>query len=166
MLTDYQPIAEKYGLVMPDLKYLSTNRQGFERDFASIPNEVQNNYQLYLESLKAPMPFYLGTPKDINGHLNFNWDEAYDFNGGDITYHFVIAKDPLFSKLVVDGFIVNVTDFEFVSSLKPGEYYWKVIATNPEGKTQLAFDNFFDKTTTYSGIKHFMLTPDGQVLEK
>lgn len=168
MLDVYKPIAEKYALQMPDLAKLPTTKQGLDQDFENMPTEVENNYKLYLESLKDPLPFFLGTPKIVGGSLSFEWDESFDFNGEDITYRFLVATDPSFDskKLVIDESLINLTSIQF-SLLKPGEYYWRVIAANTSGKPQLPFDTIPDSQgRLIPGLKHFVITPEGEVLEK
>jgi spore coat protein H len=165
LLDVYKPVAEKYALQMPDLMYLPTTQQGMEQDFESILKEVQNNYDLYMESLKTSMPFYMSTPKAINSMLEFNWDESYDFHGEDITYHFIVAKDWAFKDIVYEKSQVNNTTIQ-IESLEPGEYYWRVTATNESGMTQLPFDTLFDSDRNpHSGLKRFYITPDGEVQE-
>ena len=51
---------------------------------AAIPGEVEKNYQLYLESLEKPMPFYIGVPVIENNKLKLVWDVSYDFDAEDI----------------------------------------------------------------------------------
>jgi spore coat protein H len=159
----YKPVAEKYALQMPDLKFFPTNKkQGMEKDYENIPTEVRNNYNLYLETLKTSMPFYLGTPIMAGGSLKFEWDESYDFINEDITYRFMVAKDQLFKQVLVDETLINSTQ---IDPLKPGEYFWRVIATNSLGKTQLPFDSMFDSKGTVSGLKRFSISPNGEVQE-
>lgn len=166
MLDVYKPVVEKYALQMPDLKYYKTTKQVMEKDFENIPTEVQNNYNLYLESLKTSMPFFLSTPTIVDGLLNFNWEESVDFNNEDITYRFMIAQDTLFKYLVVDKTLTNVTSIK-IDPLKPGDYYLRVTATNTLGKTQLPFDSFWDPIgIPRSGLKHFYINPAGEVQDK
>ena len=51
---------------------------------AAIPGEVETNYQLYLESLEKPMPFYIGVPVIEDNKLKLAWDVSYDFDAEDI----------------------------------------------------------------------------------
>lgn len=165
MLDVYRPVAEKYALQMPDLQYFPTTKTGMDRDFESIPGEIQNNYELYLKSLQDPMPFFLGTPNVVNGMLSFVWDESYDFQAQDITYRFILAKDPSFTEIVFDKSLMNLTNIQ-IELLAPGEYYWRVIATNTAGNEQLPFDSLFDDgDIPRSGLKRFYVTPEGEVQE-
>lgn len=168
MLAVYKPIAEKYALRTPDSILFPTTKEGMERDFEVMPTEVEKNYQLYLESLKSPMPFFLNTPLLENNMLHFSWGESYDFNGEDIVYKFLLATDPSFEKptLLIRESLVNGTEIDF-APLKPGKYFWQVIATNKSGLSQLAFDTVPDANgALISGVKEFEITDDGKVVEK
>lgn len=166
LLNVYKPITDQYVLRMPDLLYLSSSVDDYNKAYEVIPGDVQENYELYLQSLESPMPFYLGTPKLERGVLKFNWEDAYDFNGEDITYRFIVARDFLFEKVVIDETLINVANIQF-ESLKPGTYFWRVAATNESGKLRYPFDYYLDEEHhQYQGMKYLVITEDGQVLEK
>jgi spore coat protein H len=166
MLDVYRPVAERYALQMPDLKYFPTTKDKMAQDFEIIPSEVQNNYELYLKSLKTPVPFFLGTPKVKGGLLGFNWAESYDFNKEDISYHFMVSTDWEFKSVIYETTITNLTGVH-VGILEPGTYYWGVSATNQSGNTQYAFDSYVDPNSIiHYGVKSFTIAPNGDVLEK
>ena len=54
---------------MPDRMYAPLTNVQYDEIAAALPKEIEANYQLYLESLKRPMPFYIGVPK-------IGWHEA------------------------------------------------------------------------------------------
>jgi spore coat protein H len=165
LLNTYKPAVQANALKMPDLFYFPTTKQGMELDYKLMPSEVQLNYNLYLDSLKTSMPFSLGAPKIIDGSLEFNWDESYDFNGQKISYHFMVAKDWAFKEIVSDQTLKDITNIK-VPLLPPGEYFWQVTATNESGKLQYSFDVYFDTNgVQHSGLKRFYITPTGEVLE-
>lgn len=165
LLAMYKPVVEKYAFVLPDSNNIPTDEEGFEQDLLNLPTEVQNNYYLYLESLKSPMPFFLGVPKIINGRLNFIWDPSYDFRAENITYHFVLARDPALKDILFEKTLVNGMEIQ-IYPLSPGEYYWGVVATNSSGKYQVAFDTFVDHDgNKHFGIKHFIVASNGDIVE-
>jgi spore coat protein H len=165
LLSEYQPLIKTYALQMPDLQYLPTNAQGIEQDLEVMPAEVQNNYELYLASLQAPLPFYLGTPVIENAMLKFPWSESYDFAGQEITYRFSIARDPALQETVFTKTVSGSTSV-LIEPLEAGEYFWSVTAVNASGKTQLPFDHLYDANgLPRSGLKRFSILPDGQVEE-
>ena len=172
MLDVYKNAVDPYVTRMPDLKNLKSSNLGYTlkiRDlaFTFIPGDIQKNYDMYLKSLKKPMPFYLGTPQiDAGDQLAFNWDESYDFNGQDITYDFAVAMDPEFKNIVSKSKLTNLIDIK-IDMLKSGTYFWRVVATNASGEFQIPFDNYVDiNSIRYFGIKYLLITPDGEVQEQ
>jgi len=112
------------------------------------------------------MPFFLGTPKALTNSLIFDWGESYDFNAQDISYHFVVSTDWEFKNIVCEASLTNQTSIT-IDSLKSGTYFWRVTATNENGKTQYPFDNYWDADRIpHSGLKYFYITAEGKVLEE
>lgn len=166
LLSEYKPAAEQYALQMPDVEYLPATSTGMHQDFEAIPLEIENNYKLYEESLETPMPFHLGVVAATNGSLTFSWEAAYDFNTQQIDYQLQIARDPAFDEVAYTVTLTDVTTAS-VSSLEPGEYFWRIIATNESGKSQLAYEHLYDASGIFRpGVKRFYLLPDGQVAEQ
>lgn len=165
LLDIYRPVTEPYVFGLPDVKYLPGPKAAYNRSYSLIPDEIQNNYKLYRESLEMPMPFYLGIPEISNDVLKFDWDESYNFKPENITYHFMVGTDVEFKNIAYDMQLVNVTEVS-VPILESGKYFWKVIATNEDGKSQTAFDGYSIGPRRYSGVKSFSITADGQVLEE
>jgi len=167
MLNRYRDVTDVYSLAPPDSVYLSTFPVSYETSLEQIPTEIQVNYDLYLESLQSPMPFFLGTPKANGDSLVFNWGESYDFNAQNITYDFVVSRNWQFSDIVYEKTISGLTLIE-IEKLEPGTYFWRVIATNESGKSQLPFDSYRESGSSqqYFGMKYLQITSNGQVLEK
>jgi spore coat protein H len=166
MLNTYRPIVEPYVSRMPDIYYLSGTEDDFNFQYSLIPSEIENNYDLYLESLEISMPFYLGTPQSIGDELSFNWDESYDFDAQDITYEFIISKDWEFREVIYSSSIAIVTYIK-IDRLEPGTYFWRVTATNEDGKTQFPFDYYFDAEDGFHpGMKYLYITTEGEILEE
>lgn len=166
MLESYRAVTEEYVLRMPDFIYLHATPTQYDQIFTVIPSEVQTNYQIYLDSLELPMPFYLGTPKLVGDELQFNWEESYDFDAQDITYRFMVSRDWDFQEIIVDATTTNIT-LSTIDVLEPGVYFWRVIATNQDGKVQYPFDYYMDaEGYQHSGMKILYITEDGRVLEE
>jgi spore coat protein H len=150
---------------MPDSYYMPTTPAKAHQIAGLIPGDVETNYNLYLQSLKKPMPFYLGVPELNGSQIDFYWDEAYDFEGQDITYHFILGRDWEFKDVVYDQKLTNATHIQ-VDMLDPGEYFWKVTATNASGNTQYPFDKYYDTDSQpHPGVKRFYVTPNSEVHE-
>ncbi|HAF62119.1 MAG TPA: spore coat protein CotH [Anaerolineaceae bacterium] len=159
----YRSVTDKLVLSMPDLLYLPGTLEDYELIYRIIPDEIQINYQYYLDSLEAPMPFYLGEPQIIGDKVHFYWDEAYDFDAQDITYQFTLSKNWGMSNIVFQKDIVNFLEVD-IPLLEPGEYFWKVTAVNEDGKMQYAFDYFRDAEGGYhDGMKYFYVRSDGLI---
>lgn len=167
MLGKYQPVINTYINQMPDLLYLSGTPEDHALIYSLIPDEIQLNYDLYLESLKKPMPFFLGIPEIVSDSVVFTWEEAYDFDAQDIRYSFQVSKNWDFNDLVVEQVLTNIISTQ-ISILEPGNYFWRVIATNEDGETQIAFDRLIENTEgdIVAGIKSFYITQEGEILEQ
>lgn len=166
MLNVYRPITDKYVSRMPDIEHLPVSLQAYDKSYSLIPDEPQANYKSYKEALEKPMPFYLGTPEDLKAKYRFAWEEAYDFNAQDITYHFSVATDWEFKNVVRDVKLTNINQVE-VPKLEPGTYFWRVLATNESGKTQVPFDFYVDSNNLpHFGMKYLYISADGKILEK
>jgi spore coat protein H len=164
MMQVYRPVVEPYIYRVPDSAYIE-HPEYFGWHYELIPTEVKNNYALYLESLEQPMPFFLGIPTRANDSLQFIWDESYDFDAENITYRFEVSSDPEFSNIVYQTDTINVTSVD-TELFDPGDYFWRVIATNESGKTQYPFDAYFiEKGPPYDGMKYFNITADGEIIE-
>ena len=166
MLAVYQPVVDGYARKMPDLLHLGGTPVDHSLAYSFIPTEIQLNFDLYQESMKKPMPFYLGIPVAIEDKIKFIWDEAYDLKAQNINYRFQVSTRLEFTNLVVDQTITNISSI-LIPKLKPGAYFWRVIATNEDGKTQMGFDSYRDTNgVRHPGIKYFYIDSQGRVLEQ
>jgi spore coat protein H len=166
MLDVYRPVIEPFISGMPDIYYLPGTLQEFNRKYSQLPLEIESNYDLYFESLETSMPFYLGTPKLVGDELVFNWDESYDFDAQNISYYFKISKDWEFNEVIILESIQNITSTQ-IDMLEPGTYFWRVTATNGDGKTQFPFDYYRDaEGKLHPGMKYLYITAEGEILEE
>ena len=78
MIESYKSVVKPYAYSMPDQMNEPLTEDAYDEIASEIPGEVENNYQLYLESLKKPMPFYIGKPVITGQKLKVNWDISYD----------------------------------------------------------------------------------------
>lgn len=163
-ISEYVSVTKLYGFRMPDSMYIGVTEAEYDQIAAAIPGEVEQNYQLYLESLKKPMPFFMGVPQAENGHLRLNWDPAYDFNAENITYTVEVATDYEFRNLVFsqENLVVAETQTDMPA---PGQYFLRVRATNASGETQESFDYYVINSGKVYGTKCFYVNRDGTVSE-
>jgi spore coat protein H len=165
MLAEYKKVTDAYSLQMPDV-YHMVSKEDYEKAYEVLPNEIQINYDLYRKSLEAPMPFFLGTPKASGDSLVFNWDASYDFKAQDITYDFMISRDWEFKDIVYEQSLTNQININ-VDKLEPGTYFWRVTATNKDGRIQYPFDVYRDSDgVPHSGMKIFYISNNGEVSEE
>ncbi len=165
-IDEYQPVIDEYTSRMPDIYYRPSIliKAGPVADL--LPSDIQTNYNLYLESLGKPMPFYLGTPTFDGGQLIFDWDESFSFDKSDITYQFRLSSEWEFENIVYEETVKNLNAIR-VDMLKPGTYFWQVTAVNQAGKIQVPFDYYMDAdSNNHYGMKYLYITNDGQVVEK
>ncbi len=166
MLDEYKKVTDLYTLAMPDLLHLRATKDEYNRQYELMPGEIQNNYDLYLESLNTPMPFFLVNPERNENTLIFRWGEAYDFHAQNITYHFVVSRDWEFREIVHAEALSNAAEVT-IDMLEPGTYFWRVTATNENGKIQYPFDSYSDgDRNLHSGMKYLFIMTDGSILEE
>ena len=157
-------MTKPYVYRMPDLMYAPLTESEYDVVADSIAKEVEENYQLYLESLEKPMPFYIGVPEASGDKLTFVWDTAYDFDGENITYSIDVSSDYLFQNIIYSSTDLRIPEME-TNILPPGQYFVRVIAENESGKTQTAFDYYsIDEGKVY-GTKCFYILEDGSIEE-
>ena len=165
-LDTYRATTEELIFQVPDIYYLPGDIREYELAYDLIIQEVQANYELYLESLESPMPFFLGTPRQEEDQLIFGWDQSFDFDAEDISYHFILSKDWNFNEIVFETEILNISEI-IIDMPEQGTYFWRVIATNESGYSQFPFDAYKDaERRRHSGMKYLSITAEGEVLEE
>ena len=136
----------------------------YEQVAAAIPGEVETNYQLYLESLEKPMPFYIGVPVIEDNKLKLIWDVSYDLDAEDITYTVEVARDYLFQDVIYSSENQLLPEME-MDVPEAGQYFVRVRAGNKSGYTQDAFDYYVTDSGKNYGMKCFYVTEDDQIEE-
>ena len=166
MVDSYRMVTEKYTTEMPDRNYISLSPVQKNLDYESMPSEVQLNYNLYVESLQTSMPFFLGVPEPDGDQLIFSWDESYNYSGEDVSYHFMISTDWEFRNILFEDTLNNKLTTK-IPMLEPGEYYWRVLATNENNKTAYPFDQIWDaEVYPHPGMKYLYVDKDYKVFEQ
>ena len=113
---------------------------GYNKAYQEIPDEIQLNHDLYLESLNSPQPYFLGTPVVFENLMIFRWGESYEINPQNVTYHFEVSRDWEFQEIVYEEIISNLTAAT-IDMLKSGRYFWRVTTTNDNGKIQYPYNS-------------------------
>ncbi|WP_284641343.1 exopolysaccharide Pel transporter PelG [Paenibacillus silviterrae] len=149
----YKDIAVKYMSRMPDNQFLPIPIAKLDEEFKRISQVPVHSIERFNKDIQKPKPFFLSDLEKVEGKYILRWDIAFDLQGDDIEYDFLMAKDPEFKQIVDERKKLKVTNVT-LNSLPPRNYYWKVIARDPEGHEQIAFDIYFDeKDTPYYGMK-------------
>lgn len=155
-------IEELYGILSPATmarvaqKYRPVVEQYFvnnqEHEIQSIINCTTVNRQRYYQTLEKPMPVYLGDPEPLgDGGYIFDWSESCDLQGDRISYTLQVATDMDFNQIVLEK--RRLTDTEFKVNLDPGYYYWRVLARDHKGHSQIPLDNLYRDDGIWHGLK-------------
>ncbi len=166
LIQEYRVVVDPFTHRMPDSIHLGMTFEELEPIHQNLPNDTQRAYQYYLDSLDKPMPFYLGDVEKSQSGLLLSWDDAYDFDGDLVRYQVEVASDWSFEREVLvfsqgPGFLALEAE---MPPLNAGTYYWRVIATDERGNSQIAFDHVYTDTGEHHGMRRFVITEDGQVI--
>lgn len=164
LLNVYRPVVERYIFNMPDFMHLPVTRELWPDLVTELTGNLEMNADYYFDSLDEPMPFFLGVPKQRDNQLYFAWDPAYDFDAENIQYRLEISKTFLFTEHLVDKTLFNAMEYH-MPMLPPGQYFYRVTATNESGFSQKAFDYYVSKYQKHYGMKCFYVDNEGQVIE-
>lgn len=162
LANSYAETVKPYLYSLPDINYAPVDLAYYEASVANIYNQIENNYETYLETLNEPMPFYLGDPIEEDGKLKLVWDSSYDFDQETVTYRVEVSDGYTFTNIIYskNGLIVPEVSFDM---LPAGQYFYRVIATNESGYSQVAFDYYYSERGKEYGTKCFWVTKDGQI---
>lgn len=164
MIVSYKEVVKPYVYRMPDSMNAPLTQEEYDTVAEALPAEVEANYQLYLDSLKKPMPFFIGVPLIQEGKLKINWDIAYDFNAQDVSYTVEVAKDYLFEQVIFSKENLSIPEVE-TDIPEPGQYFVRVRAKNASGEVQDAFDYYVTDAGKNFSMKCFYVQADGSVRE-
>ena len=164
MTARYRSLVEPFVWQQPDLLHEPLSREEYDRVAKSLHKEITENREAYRESLKKPMPFYIGVPEPQGDELRLMWDASFDFAAEDITYTAELAKDYRFTTTFWTEENIRLPE-TVVYALPAGHYFLRVRAANESGYTQDAFDYYVMETGKAYGMKSFFVEADGSVTE-
>ena len=135
MADQYAKIVRPYLYSLPDITKARVSASDYDYAVNNIYKNMEANYEGYLRSLEKSMPFFLGVPYVENNRLCFNWDSSFDFDQETIIYTFELSRSYTFSNVLYsqDNMLTTGTD---IAMLPPGQYFYRVTATNESGYTQ------------------------------
>ena len=160
----YSQLLKPYVYSGRDLLYAPITSSQYDVVVRGINAEIADNYDRYLESLKKPMPFYIGVPVENEDGYRVEWETSFDFNGEDITYTFELADSYDFANPIVSYSDLSIPTANF-ETLPAGQYFMRVCAQNESGYTQYAFDYYVLESGKIYGVKCIYVGEDGQILE-
>lgn len=165
LIAEYRKVVDTFTHQMPDTINLSATHEQMEKIYAEMPGDVERAYEYFIQSMQQPMPFFLGdVERSETGSLSFGWDGAYDFQGSLVTYDFEVATDWTFAEETIvhrqTGLLQLHAD---VDDLPAGEYWWRVVAHNASGNTQISFDFRETASGRHAGVREIRILQNGQV---
>lgn len=164
LIKTYRQVVDPFTHKMPDTIQLGCTLEQLELIYQNMPFDTERSYQYFLNSLNKPMPFFLGEVENATDALHLHWNEAYDFDGELVRYDVQIATDWSFSKDAIVLERLNQLPIQIeIPLLTEGVYYWRVVARNESGETQIAFDQVFTSSGAHQGMRRFTVNPDGTV---
>ncbi len=141
-LKAYYPVISESMSTKRDYEKLRTTPEVFTRLYNKLPDMPQKNYDIYVDSKKRPMPFFINPAVREDGEVVFSWGESYDLQNNDITYDVIVSKTPDMSMPVLKK--TGLTTTRVSSNVANGVYYVKVVATDSDGNKMGAFDRYAD----------------------
>lgn len=162
MVEGYTAIIKPYLYSGRDLIYAPLTQSQYDYVSRNLATEIDLNYNMYKESFKKPLPFFIGVPQLKDGKYELEWDPSYDFDGENITYTFELAKDCYFKNTILkkENIVVPVTTFD---KLPKGQYFVRIKAYNQSGYSQYAFDTYIVEEGKLYGTRTFFVDSEGKV---
>lgn len=160
-IEDYKKSTETYLYSLPDINYARVTKENYEMLVAAMADEVEDNFQLYQESLEGPWPFHIDTPRAKNGKTVFSWEPSYSHQGKKITYTVEVASDFTFQNCIEKK---STPDTSLtVNKLPAGQYFIRVKASDG-AMDQDAYEYYQTEagTTVYSTLCFYVHT-DGSM---
>lgn len=163
-LNEYAKLIKPLIYSTRDITYAPLTKTEYDAVVKGFNAEIAENYTRYKDSLKKPMPFYIGVPQKKDDGYVVEWDASYDFKGEDITYTFELSKDNTFKNPIVVQTGTAIPTAKF-GKLSPGQYFMRVAAKNESGESQYAFDYYRLERGKIYGTKCFYVDKDGKITE-
>ena len=164
LIAKYRQTVDRFTMSMPDVAGIKATQEQLELIYQNMPYDTDAAYQDILTSFERPMPFYMHDVTGEGDALLLGWDSAYDFDGEFIRYDVQVARDWSFeSDTLVYESLGQLDTQALVEMLPPGTYYWRVVATNESGYTQIAFDQVVTDSGAHEGTRRFVIYEDGTV---
>lgn len=139
-IDSYSQTVEEYLYRLPDVTYARVTREEYEALAEGLSSEVEENYAAYQESMSAAWPFHILTPENAGNQTVLSWEEAFRYDGGDITYTVELARDYTFSENILQE-TTEETSCR-TDALAAGQYFLRVRAEGEDGIRQDAYEYY------------------------
>lgn len=154
-LATYADVVKPFLYRQPDMDFLPDENTNFENELQIIKDTPERAKQRFYDDIQKPKPFYMD---DVIGELEevqFTWAISYDLQMDNLLYNVSVAKDPLFTDIVVEKKGLKENTFT-IGKLPPGNYFWKVTVSDSKGNEQSSFDIYIDEEgNNFYGIREF-----------
>lgn len=159
-------VAEPYIYSLPDALQARVTSEDYAIIMDNLAAEVDNNYQLYLKSLKKPWPFHILEPEQEDGKLMIRWEKSdlcQDSEKEEVTYRVELADHYEFDTCIFEESNVKGTSVE-TNSLPAGQYFLRIQAETASGEIQDAYEYYYtEQGTTIYGVQCFYVMEDGSI---
>lgn len=159
----YQETVKAYLYELPDQTFARVTPEEYDSLTSTMAAEIQADYEGFQDSMEGIWPFHILTPSVTGGETVLNWEDAYRFQEGNISYVVELARDPEFAELILR----EETEENRYSAgvLAPGQYFVRVVSQGPEGISQDAYEYYQTEigTVSYSTLC-FYIQEDGRAV--
>lgn len=154
LLDQYRPTVAPLVSQAPDVAQLPTTSsdktQAWASEYQRLTQVVGRNQQRFLDSLEAPLPFWLAASAQGNAlQLDWSWPTPFHPQGKPIRYRVEVARKPSDSAqafsaatLVQQESAISTTQWR-LNALPAGEYLLRVTASDAAGHSSYAYNSYF-----------------------
>ncbi len=155
-------IIKPYIYELPDRTYARVTEREYDELISMLPEQMDNNYYAYYDSLETPWPFHIMKPENDSGRIRFSWEDSTVLEG-DVTYKFELSNTWDFANVIETA--EGLTDSEYsMDKLSEGQYFVRVRAVSSSGLTQEAYEFYNTEIKTrVNGVLCFYVLGDGTV---
>lgn len=155
-------IVKPYVYELPDRTYARVTEREYDELIGLLPEQMDNNYYAYYDSLETPWPFHIMKPENDAGGIRFSWEDSTVLEG-DVTYKFELSDTWDFANVIETAEGLSDTEYS-MDMLSEGQYFVRVSAVSSSGLSQEAYEFYnTEKKTRANGVLCFYVLEDGTV---
>lgn len=158
-LEPYRHVLSTFMVRSPDLGLLDFPPSELNSYLDQFPVVIENNYQLYMESLNYPLPVFTAEPEPRGQGYYFSWESSRDMQQNTLKYRFVLAKDPELKQILIDSDRIAQPYFDYPLPIEAGTYFMAVTIIDSDGHEQISLDSYKDlkQSEVYYGVRQVKL---------